>query len=140
MSPFSVALRTLRAQFEFSQGEFAARLGYRQAYISALECGTKLPKDEELVRKIVRLLNLAPDDEAALWRAFNTSRRFDFPPRGAPAAAYNLCAQLSEVLPILSSTEVRAICDALDSIRRASRSFTAPDSSPACRTPKETPM
>jgi transcriptional regulator with XRE-family HTH domain len=139
MSPFSIELRRLRARFDLSQGDFAARLGYRQAYISALECGTKLPKDGELVRKIIGLLNLAPDDEAALWQAFAISQRFDFPPRGAPAAAYGLCAQLSEMLPTLSSEDVNTICRLMDTIRRAGKA-TAGDTKVARWTEKELSM
>ncbi|WP_175947600.1 helix-turn-helix transcriptional regulator [Burkholderia pyrrocinia] len=56
MSPFSVALRQLRAEYDVAQGELADRLGLRQSYISQLERGTKLPKDKDLVRKIVRAL------------------------------------------------------------------------------------
>ncbi|MFM0203825.1 helix-turn-helix transcriptional regulator [Paraburkholderia fungorum] len=74
MSRFSVALRQLRAELELAQGEFAALLGFRQAYISALECGTKLPKDDELVRKIVEVLDLSPAHETMLRQADRTRR------------------------------------------------------------------
>lgn len=94
MTPFSIALRTLRNRFQLDQGEFATRLGYRQAYISALECGTKLPKDENLVQKIISLLDLGAADEVALWQAYNVSKRFDLPPKGAPVTAFKLCVDL----------------------------------------------
>ena len=87
MSPFSVALRQLRAEHDVAQGELADRLGLRQSYISQLERGAKLPKDKDLVRKIVQALHLHPQEEASLWQAFQASRKFDFPPSDAPAAA-----------------------------------------------------
>lgn len=119
MSPFSIALRTLRARFELAQGEFAARLGYRQAYVSALECGSKLPKEAELVHRIVEVLNLDPVDEASLREAYEMSRNFNLPPRGAPAAAYRLCAQFSEVLPTLSTADAKALSAMLDVFQRS---------------------
>ncbi|MCO5413299.1 helix-turn-helix domain-containing protein [Ralstonia mojiangensis] len=138
MSPFSIALRTLRAKFELAQGEFAARLGYRQAYVSALECGSKLPKEAELVHKIVHVLDLDPVDEAHLREAFEMSRNFNLPPRGAPAAAYRLCAQFSEILPTLSPTDAKALSAMLEVFQRSKQA-------PAyvSRTPKgveESPM
>jgi transcriptional regulator with XRE-family HTH domain len=139
MSPFSVALRQLRAELELAQGELASRLGFRQAYISALECGTKLPKNDELVRKIVDALDLDPAQENMLRQAFAVSRRFDLPPPGAPAAAYNYFAQLSEALPTLSSADFKALSAVLDSMCRTSRAATSP--SPRQRgTEKEIPM
>jgi transcriptional regulator with XRE-family HTH domain len=63
----------LRAELEISQGEFAARLGVRQAYVSALECGSKLPRDAELVRKIADELSLTAEQAAMLNRAGETA-------------------------------------------------------------------
>lgn len=140
MSPFSVALRQLRAELELAQGEFAALLGFRQAYISALECGTKLPKDDELVRKMVEVLNLGSAQETMLRQAVNVSRRFDLPPPGAPAAAYNYFAQLSEALPTLSSADFKALSAVLDSMRRAGRTAGAPEALDRYGAEKEIPM
>lgn len=138
MSPFSIVLRMLRARFELAQGEFAARLGCRQSYISALECGSKLPKEAELVERIVRVLDLGGADEASLREAFEVSRHFSLPQRGAPAAAYHLCAQFSELLPTLSPADAKALSAMLEVFRRSDRGTTC-----TSRTPKrveETPM
>ena len=140
MSPFSIVLRTLRARFSLGQGEFAARLGYRQTYISALECGTKLPKDEELVQKIVSALDLGQGDETALRRAYNISKRFEFPPHGVAAEAYALCFELSEALPALSSEEINTMRVVLDSVRRASMAAAISRNAPMSRALKEIPM
>ena len=140
MSPFSVALRQLRAEYEIAQGEFAARLGVRQTYISQLERGTKLPKDGDLVRKIVGMLGLPPEREAILWQAFDSSRRFDVPPLDAPAAAYRYCAQLSEALPALSSDDIKILSMTLHSVRHAKRPIENPDVRSAPQPEKEIPM
>ncbi len=140
MSPFSVALRQLRAEYEIAQGEFAARLGFRQTYISQLERGIKLPKDGGLVRKIVEVLRLPPEEEATLWQAFNSSRRFDVPPPDAPAAAYRYCAQLFEALPALSSADFKALSTALHSVRNAKKPVENPDAGTVPQPEREVPM
>lgn len=140
MSPFSVALRTLRAQLELNQREFAERLGCRQAHLSALECGTKLPKDEGLVHKIVQLFNLDAEQQRSLRRAFGVSRRVDLPPRGAPAAAYDLCLRLSELLPTLSSSDVREISALLESVGKTGLAATKSPGSLVRHEAQETPM
>ncbi|SPA39616.1 conserved hypothetical protein [Cupriavidus taiwanensis] len=138
MSPFSIALRTLRARFELAQGEFAARLGYRQAYVSALECGSKLPKEADLVDRIVQALNLDPVEEASLREAFEMSRHFSLPPRGAPAAAYRLCAQFSEVLPTLSPADAKALSAMLEVFQRNRQTSARANRAPEAA--KEIPM
>ncbi|WP_439684644.1 helix-turn-helix domain-containing protein [Cupriavidus oxalaticus] len=138
MSPFSIALRTLRARFELAQGEFAARLGYRQAYVSALECGSKLPKEVDLVDRIVQVLNLGPEEEASLREAFERSRHFNLPPRGSPAAAYRLCAQFSEVLPTLSPADAKALSAMLEVFQRNRQTIACVNRTPEAV--KETPM
>ena len=138
MSPFSIVLRMLRARFELAQGEFAARLGYRQSYISALECGSKLPKEAELVERIVRVLDLGGADEASLREAFEVSRHFSLPQRGAPAAAYHLCAQFSELLQTLSPADARALSEMLEVFRRSDRGATC--TGHTLKRVEETPM
>jgi transcriptional regulator with XRE-family HTH domain len=140
MSPFSVALRQLRAELELAQGEFAARLGCRQAYISALECGTQLPKDDELIHKMVDVLGLSSAQETMLRQAYKLSRRFHLPPLDAPSAAFNYFVQISEALPNLTSADFKALSAVLDSMRRAGQSRATPDAPARCGTEKETPM
>lgn len=135
MTPFAIALRTLRVKFELAQGELAARLGYRQAYVSALECGSKLPKETELLHKIVRVLELDSVDEATLREAFQISRHFNLPPRGAPAVAYRLCAQFSEVLPTLSPADAKALSAMLEVFQRSRHAANR-----ALESAKENPM
>ena len=125
MSPFSVALRQLRAHYGIAQGEFASRLGLRQAYISRLECGTRLPKNDDLVTKIVDAFRLSPEQEVGLWQAFDASQRVEFPPPGASPDAYAFCTRLSVAFPNLSPVHFQALSSVLDgfmqppSLRRA---------------------
>ncbi|VWC41878.1 helix-turn-helix transcriptional regulator [Burkholderia lata] len=140
MSPFSVALRQLRAEYDVAQGELADRLGLRQAYISQLERGAKLPKDKDLVRKIVQALRLHPEEEASLWRAFQASRKFDFPPSDAPAAAYRYFAKLSDALPRLSSADFNTLSTFLDSVGDDNDPNKIGTSNPTPESQAEVPM
>lgn len=121
MSPFSVALRQLRMEYGIAQGDFAARLGFRQPYISQLERGSKLPKDGNLVSKIVEIFSLTPEHEAALRQAFEDSQQFEVPPLDASPAAYSYCAQLSEALPALSAADFKVLSTILEWVRAANR-------------------
>ncbi|WP_310317448.1 helix-turn-helix domain-containing protein [Paraburkholderia terricola] len=49
-TPFAVFLRGLRLRSALSQTDLAKKLGYEQAYVSALELGTKPPSTEFLER------------------------------------------------------------------------------------------
>ncbi|PMS16460.1 XRE family transcriptional regulator [Trinickia dabaoshanensis] len=140
MSPFSIALRQLRAELEMAQGEFASRIGLRQPYVSALECGKKMPKDGGIVRRIVGVLSLSPEQEAALWRAFQVSRQFDLPPPGAPAAAYSFFAQISEALPTLSSADFKSLSAHLVSVSSERGLTLDAGMSIESHAQKETPM
>ncbi|HFT8011395.1 TPA: helix-turn-helix transcriptional regulator [Burkholderia cenocepacia] len=140
MSPFSVALRQLRAEYDVAQGELADRLGLRQSYISQLERGTKLPKDKDLVRKIVQALQLRPEEEASLWQAFQASRKFDFPPSDAPAAAYRYFAKLSDALPRLSTADFNTLSTFLDSVGDDNDPNKIETSDPAPESEAEAPM
>ncbi|NTY41460.1 helix-turn-helix transcriptional regulator [Burkholderia diffusa] len=140
MSPFSVALRQLRAEYDVAQGELANRLGLRQSYISQLERGTKLPKDKDLVRKIVQALQLRPEEEASLWQAFQASRKFDFPPSDAPAAAYRYFAKLSDALPRLSTADFNTLSTFLDSVGDDNDPNKIGTSDPAPESEAEAPM
>ncbi|WP_420210628.1 helix-turn-helix domain-containing protein [Burkholderia aenigmatica] len=140
MSPFSVALRQLRAEYDVAQGELADRLGLRQSYISQLERGTKLPRDRDLVRKIVEALSLHPQEEASLWQAFQASRRFDLPPNDAPPAAYRYFAKLSDALPRLSSADFNTLSTFLDSVGNGVGLRKSKASNPAGESQEEIPM
>lgn len=118
MTPFAHRLRAARTALGISQGELSARVGYRQSYISAIECGVKLPKDEELVDRTIAALKLTEDQGQLLRRAFQQSQRYHFPPAGTPVFAYDVCARLSEVIPKLTPADIRALDEFISLLRR----------------------
>ncbi|WP_150623016.1 helix-turn-helix domain-containing protein [Pandoraea horticolens] len=80
MTPFAHRLRAARTALGISQGELSACVGYRQSYISAIECGVKLPKDEELVDRTIAALELTDDEAQLLRSAFQQSQLLSLPP------------------------------------------------------------
>jgi transcriptional regulator with XRE-family HTH domain len=108
MTPFGRLLRAYRQDFGMAQGEFARRLGYRQSYISAIERGGKLPKDDKLVDAAVATFGLDPSNEVMLRQAFQLSQPSELPPPGTPFFAYHLCPQISAVMPKLTVSQTRA--------------------------------
>ncbi|RKI34629.1 XRE family transcriptional regulator, partial [Corallococcus sp. AB049A] len=82
--------------------------------------------------------DLGGADEASLREAFEVSRHFSLPQRGAPAAAYHLCAQFSELLPTLSPADARALSAMLEVFRRSDRGATC--TGHTLKRVEETPM
>ena len=118
MTPFALQLRSSRTASGLAQGEFATRVGYRQSYISAIECGSKLPKDTKLLEQTISVLKLDLDNAMALREAFQRSQRYDFPPPGTPAFAYDVCAKLSQVVPKLTQANAKLLDQLVDLIDR----------------------
>jgi transcriptional regulator with XRE-family HTH domain len=118
MTPFALQLRATRAAYGLAQGEFAARVGYRQSYISAIECGSKLPRDARLIDRTISALDLDDTGATALRAAFRRSQRYDFPPPGTPAFAYDVCARLSDVIPRLTQADAKALYEFLNLLDR----------------------
>lgn len=118
MTPFALQLRATRAAYGLAQGEFAARVGYRQSYISAIECGSKLPRDTRLIDRTISALSLDQTGATALREAFQLSQRYDFPPPGTPAFAYDVCAKLSDVIPKLTQADAKALYEFLNLLDR----------------------
>ncbi|MDR6468676.1 transcriptional regulator with XRE-family HTH domain [Paraburkholderia graminis] len=126
MTPFAVQLRAIRTTFGLAQGEFAKRIGFRQNYISAVECGAKLPKDSTLVDRTIAALQLDTASAQALTEALQLSRPLDFPRQGTPAFAYALCAHFSRMTPRFTQAQVRALQEFLNVLDQAPRPADLP--------------
>lgn len=126
MTPFALQLRIARAACAMAQNEFSTRIGYRQSYVSAVECGNKLPKSIEFVEQAIAGLQMSETDADALREAFQQSQPTDFPPPGTPTYAYDVCATLSAVIPKLSQNDVTALREFLNLLIRVQQSPAAP--------------
>jgi transcriptional regulator with XRE-family HTH domain len=92
-SPFAVFLRDLRLRNNLRQHELAAELGYEQAYISALELGTRGPS-KELLETLVEKMPMSDKDQAALRQAVSESGRRFVLPAEVPTDTYRFCHEL----------------------------------------------
>lgn len=80
-SPISIYLRDLRLRIGMTQLDLAHSIGYEQAYVSAIELGTKNPSAEFLA-KLISAVELSEKDRKELELALKTSRRrFTLPPQ-----------------------------------------------------------
>lgn len=107
-SPFATFLRELRLRSGMRQHELAKLLGYEQAYVSAIELGTKPPSDEFLA-KLDRSLSLNDRDNLDMRLAAEKSRRRFVLPADVPTETYLLCHELWEKIDRLYPAQIRAL-------------------------------
>ncbi|MEX3669391.1 helix-turn-helix domain-containing protein [Paraburkholderia phenoliruptrix] len=104
-TPFAVFLRGLRLRSALSQAELAQKLGYEQAYVSALELGTKPPSAEFLTR-LRDHLSLADADRQEMQRELQDSPRRFVIPADLPTDEYRLYAELQRKIGRLLPTQI----------------------------------
>lgn len=113
MSPFSRCLVELRRRYRLRQGELAAKVGYEQSYLSALEVGLKGPPTAEFVERLSETLSLSDGEIRDLDDALEASQRKFSISLDADEEVFWLLKDLREQLPYLSPLQVRMIRDIL---------------------------
>jgi transcriptional regulator with XRE-family HTH domain len=113
MSPFATAFRNLRIACGFRQAEFAARLGFEQSYISAIELGTKGPPTPDFVSRLVERLELSDDWKSRLFSALEESQRKIVLPSEASEEVYRLFNELRRQIGTLHPVQVELMQIAL---------------------------
>jgi len=106
MSPFATAFRDLRIACGLRQAEFAARLGFEQSYISAIELGTKGPPASDFVNRLVERLELGDDWKSRLFSALDESQRKIVLPSEASEEVYRLFNELRRQVGTLHPVQV----------------------------------
>jgi transcriptional regulator with XRE-family HTH domain len=134
MSPFSTAFRELRVFCELRQADFAAKLGYEQSYISAIELGTKGPPSGEFIERLTERLQLNEQWQKRLLAALDESQRKITLPSESSGEMYKMFNELRRQIDGLHPAQVELIQMALQMPAMLS---TAP-SRPA-RVPRRTP-
>ncbi|MGG7604709.1 helix-turn-helix domain-containing protein [Massilia sp. BKSP1R2A-1] len=84
----------MRLACGFRQAEFAARLGYEQSYISAIELGTKGLPAPDSVNRLVERLGLSDDWKSRLFSALDESQRKIVLPGEASEEVYRMFNEL----------------------------------------------
>ncbi|NHZ82266.1 helix-turn-helix domain-containing protein [Massilia sp. CCM 8695] len=113
MSPFSAAFRELRIFCGLRQSEFAARLGYEQSYISAIELGTKGPPTDAFIERLVERLELDEAWRGRLCSALEESQRKIVLPSEATESVYKMFNELRRQLGTLHPAQVELMQMAL---------------------------
>lgn len=108
MSPFAIFLRDLRLRNNLRQHELAELLGYEQAYVSALELGTRGASKEFLDALIARM-SLSDKDQAALGQAVSLSGRRFVLPAEVPTDTYRFCHELWAKIEDLHPAVIQAM-------------------------------
>lgn len=116
MTTFSILLRQLRQIRSVRQKELAARIRVHPSYLSALECGKKLPPSgEEFVSRIGLALDLTEEERRSLSEEAAASRKFHTLQTHAesPLAAEIICILLSKQRTLRPSqfVEIRQILE-----------------------------
>ncbi|MCO1348078.1 helix-turn-helix domain-containing protein (plasmid) [Burkholderia vietnamiensis] len=107
-TPFAVFLRSLRLRAALSQTELAQKLGYEQAYLSALELGVKPPSTEFLTR-LRDCLSLTDADHEEMERELRDSPRRFAIPADLPTEEYRLYAELQRKVGRLLPTQIATL-------------------------------
>jgi len=107
-SPFSIFLRDLRLRNNLRQHELAEILGYEQAYVSALELGTR-GASKELLDALAARMPLSDKDQVALSQAVSESGRRFVLPAEVPTDTYRFCHELWEKIGDLHPAVIQAM-------------------------------
>jgi transcriptional regulator with XRE-family HTH domain len=94
------------------QADFAAKLGYEQSYISAIELG-KGPPSGEFIDKVIERLQLTDTWEAKLRAALDESQRKIVMPAGAPEDVYKVFNALRRQVDTLRPVQLELMQIAL---------------------------
>lgn len=114
MSPFSELLYRLRCRHDVRQAELAAKLGYEQSYISALEIGIKGPPTNEFVERLATALPLTPEECRELRTAVDESNRKLVLEGDASSEHFRFVARLRRKLHGATPRQLRLMSEILD--------------------------
>lgn len=114
MSPFAHFLHQLRMKHEIRQCDLAAKLGYEQTYISALEVGIKGPPTTEFVDRLAFVLSLSPTEQVQLQESVAASHRKLVLDSDSPQDIYWMLKDLREQVNTLHPVQIQMIRQALE--------------------------
>jgi transcriptional regulator with XRE-family HTH domain len=107
VSPFAETLRALRLSRGIRQKDLAARAGYEQSYLSALEMGSKGRPSSDFLRRISVAMQLSSHELVTLRAAARHSQRRYFLPPDSRPVLYTLCSELWRELPNLTESSLK---------------------------------
>jgi transcriptional regulator with XRE-family HTH domain len=91
------------------QTDLAKRIGYEQTYLSAIENGTKGPPNEELVERLIQVLELGEHEQAKLKLAVHESKKKYALTSDMPADIFKMVSELWDALDTLHPAQIQMI-------------------------------
>lgn len=113
MNPIAPLLQAHRLKKPMRQVDLAARIGYEQSYISAIEVGLKGPPTPEFVDRFAEALSLTATERDELNAAAQASHRKLVVEPNAPAEVYRLVNRLRSSLSTLTPAQANVINEVL---------------------------
>lgn len=113
MTPFGTFLEKIRRSRQLQQKQLAMDLGINASYISALEKGRKEPPSKEVLQRLITSLDLDEEEQTALWKCVEQSKRTLHLPDGMMLAEYELVSQLKQQLGRLSHEQITLMMNVL---------------------------
>jgi transcriptional regulator with XRE-family HTH domain len=91
------------------QTELAEMMGYEQTYISALEVDKKGPPNQEFINRLIKALNLTPEEREQLLVAADASQRKFKIDSEVHQDVYWMIRDLRNRLPEITTVQVQLI-------------------------------
>ena len=113
MTPFGVCVERLRRGRGFQQQQLAAKIGVNSCYLSNIENGRKGPPSAQIISRLIKALDLTPDEVEQLNATQRQSKQKLEVPRDAGLHEYALVEQLWQRLGTLSVAEAEALTQVL---------------------------
>ena len=109
MSPFAIALKTLRLNRNLRQKDAADLLGYEQSFISGLERGLKPAPKNGFINHVAAKYQLTEKEQESLTYAMYQSKRNYSLPKDASLDAYEIFIELEKQINQLGQNQLKLI-------------------------------
>lgn len=113
MSPFGLFLERVRRSRQLQQKQLAVDLGIQASYLSLLEKGRKAPPSKQVLEKLIRVLQLDDEEQAAMWDSAEQSQRNFQLPDDLTLIEYRMVNELRKQLGKLTEAQVEIILNVL---------------------------
>lgn len=110
MTPFGAEIRRLRSTLAMTLKRHAAKIGVTPAYLSALEHGHRGLPTDDMVRRIVGGLEVAPSEQRSLRELLKLSRpKMTIDTAGLDPMATEIANRLALSIPQMGRNELKEL-------------------------------
>lgn len=109
MTPFGKYLEHLRRNRGLLQKQLAHCLGVNPCYVSSIEKGKKGPPAKKIIEKLIKSLNLTPQEQQKLWESVELSKLNRKLPTEISSQEYSFIKELWDRLGTLITRQASLI-------------------------------